>query len=106
MKILKIFGIVVGIHVFALILIFANPGCSSTKTPPSPGNPAAKTAAAPVVSPPTAPAAAPQPPSSAISFKPDTPAVTAPINVGARLAPTRPASAAAGVLVSEPVTDV
>ena len=33
MKILKIFGIVVGIHVFALILIFANPGCSSTTKP-------------------------------------------------------------------------
>lgn len=30
MKIIKIFGIVAGIHFFALILIFANPGCSST----------------------------------------------------------------------------
>ena len=39
MKILKIFGLVVGIHVAALILIFANPGCSSsTKPAPSPGD--------------------------------------------------------------------
>ena len=37
MKILKIFGIVVGIHVFALISIFANPvGSSTTKPPPAP----------------------------------------------------------------------
>ena len=34
MKILKIFGVVVGIHLFALLLIFANPGCSSTSKPP------------------------------------------------------------------------
>jgi hypothetical protein len=30
MKILKIFGIVAGIHAVALLLIFANPGCSSS----------------------------------------------------------------------------
>ena len=30
MKLLKIFGIVAGIHAFALVLIFANPGCSSS----------------------------------------------------------------------------
>ena len=50
MKILKIFGIVVGIHLFALILIFANPGCSSTTKPtPSTGAAPSKQDAAPVV---------------------------------------------------------
>ena len=44
MKILKVFGVVVGIHVFALILIFANPGCSAMiKTTPSPSDTVAKT---------------------------------------------------------------
>ena len=33
MKILKIFGVVAGIPLFALVLIFAIPGCSSTTTP-------------------------------------------------------------------------
>jgi LysM repeat protein len=33
MKIMKVLGVVVGVHVFALILIFANPGCSSTSNP-------------------------------------------------------------------------
>ena len=65
MKILKIFGIVVGIHVFALLLIFANPGCSSSSKQPgltdasseSPATPASATsttvtpAPAPVVNP-------------------------------------------------------
>ena len=39
MKILKIFGIVAGIHALAFLLILANPGCSSTsKPPPAPAN--------------------------------------------------------------------
>jgi len=42
MKLLKIFGIVVGLHAVALVLIFANPGCSTTQGPrPSPADTAA-----------------------------------------------------------------
>lgn len=33
MKILRIFSVVVGLHVCALVLIFANPGCSSPNKP-------------------------------------------------------------------------
>jgi LysM repeat protein len=108
MKILKIFGVVVGIHVVALILIFANPGCSSprkpapTATDTMPGDPAASaapTAASSDVSPiMSAPAdgsgAAPH------SFDPNAPATTV------RFSPTRPGSSAAGALEAQPVTDV
>jgi LysM repeat protein len=114
MKILKIFGIVVGIHLFALILIFANPGCSSTaKTAPSPGDTAAKPGASPVIAAPSSsanarsPAAEPEPASSAISFNPDTPAAAAPAgDTSVRFSPTRPGTPVAGALVAEPVTDV
>ena len=43
MKIIRVFGIVVGIHLFALMLIFANPGCSSSSKPtPAPSDTVAK----------------------------------------------------------------
>jgi LysM repeat protein len=110
MKILKIFGIVVGIHLFALILIFANPGCSSTtKTAPSPGDTTSKSTPAPVVSlPATTPAAAaPEPASSAISFNPNAPAAPAAVSsTGERFVPTRPNTAVAGALLAEPVADI
>ena len=51
MKILKILGIVAGLHAFALLLIFANPGCSSGEGQ-----------SAPPTTPPARPAAAPAPP--------------------------------------------
>lgn len=111
MKILKIFGIVVGIHLFALILIFANPGCSSTTKPTRPsGDTDSKSAPAPVVSlPATTPAAttATEPTSSAISFNPNAPAAPAPAaSTGERFVPTRPNTPVAGALLSEPVGDV
>jgi len=108
MKILKIFGIVAGIHVFALILIFANPGCSSTsKRMPRP----ADTAAAPISA---APASASESPyyssggttpggTSMVSFNPDAPATSAP---DVRFTPTRPGTPVAGALVTEAVSDV
>ena len=34
MKIIKIFGAVLALHGLAFLLIFANPGCSSTKKAP------------------------------------------------------------------------
>ncbi len=108
MKILKIFGFVAGIHVFALILIFANPGCSSTtKRTPRP----ADTATSPISA---APASASDSPyytsggtasggTSMVTFNPDAPATAAP---DVRFTPTRPGTPVAGTLVTEAVSDV
>jgi LysM repeat protein len=105
MKILKIFGIVVGIHVFALILIFANPGCSSTAKPtPSTSDTMSKTDPSPLVSAPSSSSTS-TPVSSAITFNPDAPAAPAPSSSGSRISPTRPNTPVAGVLVAEPVVD-
>jgi LysM repeat protein len=105
MKILKIFGIVVGIHVFALILIFANPGCSSTTKPTPPkSDTTSKTDATPLIAAPASVASSPA--SSAITFNPDAPASAAPSSTGSRVTPTRPNTPVAGVLVAEPVVDV
>ncbi len=108
MKILKIFGVVVGIHLFALILIFANPGCSSTTKPkPSVADTAPKTADAPKI---VVPAVAPAPEAAApavAGFNPDAPAAA--VADGApsvRFVPTRPGTPVAGTLVTEPVADV
>jgi LysM repeat protein len=106
MKILKVFGIVVGIHVFALILIFANPGCSST-TKPTPADTTANAdttaASSPVVSVPVADS------STATDLGP-TPIVPAPMDysgASVRFTPTRPGSSAAtAVQGPKPVTDV
>lgn len=115
MKILKIFGIVVGIHVFALVLIFANPGCSSTTKPaPAPSDTVVRSEPAPVMtvpnlSPGTAPApgeslsSAPAP----IAFNPDAPAMAVPSgSSGVRFTPTRPGTPVAVAIVAEPVVDV
>lgn len=112
MKILKIFGIVVGIHVFALILIFANPGCSSSTKPPVPADTATVAAPSPaMVTPSPAPAPPPtaSPASSApITFNPDAPAVGSSSSSGpsVRYTPTRPGTPVATTLVTEPVPDV
>jgi len=52
MKLLKLFGIVAGLHAAALVLIFANPGCSTTSRGPrpSPNDTALGSADTPVVS--------------------------------------------------------
>lgn len=119
MKILKIFGIVVGIHVFALILIFANPGCStSTKTAALPASDVPQVASSVTVGLPTnislnygssteSPvAAAPLGGSDASTpalFNPDVPATA---STGLRFSPTRPNTAAASTLQTAPVSDV
>ncbi len=106
MKILKIFGIVVGIHVFALVLIFANPGCSSSsKSAPALADTVAKSEPAPSITVPntTPPVALPAPPP--IGFNPDAPASAAPSG-GVRFSPTRPNTPVASTLVAEPVKDV
>lgn len=114
MKILKIFGIVVGVHVFALILIFANPGCSSsTKPKPTPADTATAPEPSPVVTVPSQStvnyAAAPAADNGAspivaapIAFNPDTPAAAA----GVRFSPTRPNTPAASAVQAQPVADV
>ncbi len=101
MKILKIFGLVVGIHVFALILIFANPGCSAmTKTPPAPSETVVKNdAPAPSI---TVPSIAGT--EAPANFDPNAAAISMPAAI--RYSPTRPNTAAAGVLAAEPVADV
>ncbi len=118
MKILKIFGIVAGIHLFALVVIFANPGCSSTaKRAPQPSD-----TAAPVITaaPATATSASASPyytsggaettsPSS-VSFNPEAPAsATASSSTATpdvRFTPTRPGTPVAGTLAMEKVGDV
>jgi LysM repeat protein len=86
MKILKILGIAAGLHALALLLIFANPGCSSTK--------AAQADTSPISS---APADTSQAPA---------PTVTAPDSVGIRYSPTRPGTTVANALEAQPVSDV
>ena len=114
MKILKIFGIVVGIHVFALILIFANPGCSSTSKPsPKPADTVASTQPAPSI---TMPSFASQSGSTAMNdvavtpatggFNPDAPATYAGTDSAGRYSPTRPNTPAASAVLSQPVPDV
>ena len=101
MKVLKIFGVVVGIHVFALILIFANPGCSAmTKTPPAPSETVVKAdPPPPTITVPNTAAA-----DTSVNFDPNAPAISMPAAI--RYSPTRPNTPAAGVLASEPVADV
>jgi LysM repeat protein len=113
MKILKIFGIVVGIHAFAFILIFANPGCSSTNkaTPvastPEPATPSPVIAVASAGG--DAPLITPAPISGGetasahlVGFDPNAPAVAS----SARYSPTRPGTPAATAVQAQPVADV
>ncbi|MEY3775008.1 MAG: hypothetical protein RLZZ129_1788 [Verrucomicrobiota bacterium] len=105
MKILKIFGIVVGIHVFALVLIFANPGCSASSAKPrgaavpADESPAitlnyGSTTGEPITAAPLN--------GAPILFNPDAPATSA----GARYSPTRPGTPTATTLQTQPVADV
>ena len=115
MKIMKVLGVVVGIHVFALILIFANPGCSSASKPaPAPVDTMAKSAPAPSVSVggvtpsvsvPMSDGGASPVSAAPLNFNPDAPALPA-SGGGVRFSPTRPGTSAASTLVAEPVADV
>ena len=105
MKILKVFGVVVGIHLFALVLIFANPGCTSTTKPtPTPLDTVTTAEPPPSVIVPTsnAPAATPLP------FDPNAPAVAtiAQTSSSPGFRPTRPGTSAATTLTAPPVSDV
>jgi membrane-bound lytic murein transglycosylase D len=115
MKILRIFGIVLAVHAFAFILIFANPGCS-TKPQPTPtpadtasaaggGASAITVPAATESSPITVAQLGPNPAASAVLFDPNAPAAPAASPL-IRYSPTRPSTAAAVALQAEPVPDV
>ncbi len=113
MKILKIFGVVVGIHVFALALIFLNPGCSSTNKPaPSPDDTVAKTDNAPVPISSTTPMPGTNQPyvspstDSPVSAVPPGFDPSAPAGPVVRFSPTRPGTPAAATLEAQPVADV
>jgi LysM repeat protein len=107
MKILKIFGVVVAIHAFAFVLIFANPGCSSTGKP-------SQASTAPTTAPTRPPTVAYNPPAGDMpvitaspaggseGFDPNAPAIAAPV----RYSPTRPGTAAAGAVQAQPAADV
>jgi LysM repeat protein len=112
MKIMKVLGVVVGIHVFALILIFANPGCSATSKPsPAPVDIVAKADPTPSVSvngvspSVSGPTGDSSPVTAApIAFNPDAPALAS--SGGVRFSPTRPGTAAESALLAPPVADV
>jgi LysM repeat protein len=87
MKILKILGIAAGVHALALLLIFANPGCSYSKAAPADASPIS-----------SAPDSSAPAPSAAVITPPDT--------VGIRYSPTRPGTTVASALESQPVSDV
>lgn len=116
MKILKIFGIVVGIHLAILFGVFVMPGCSSTVKPePAPAATAAKSDQAPMITVPTSasPAAVAGPDLGAspispapVNFNPDAPATYADNSGGERFTPTRPNTAAASAVLQQPVTGV
>jgi LysM repeat protein len=91
MKIIKIFGAVLALHGLAFLLIFANPGCSSTKRPPvvasTPAVPALETAAMINLSAlPVAAIPGPTADVAALGFDPDAPAISG----AERYAPRRP----------------
>ncbi len=94
MKILRIFGVVVGIHLLALLLIFADPGCSVGRTQTAqPDSAPPPQASSPIT-------AAPADSTSAITFNGGGAAAPA------AYAPTRPGTPAATALVAQPVGDV
>ena len=115
MKILRIFGIVLAVHAFAFILIFANPGCSTKpQSAPTPadtasgaggGAPAITVPAATESSPIRVAQLGPNPAVSAVPFDPNAPAMSA-ASPMIRYSPTRPSTAAAVALQAEPVSDV
>ena len=121
MKLLRVFGLVAGVHALALLVILANPGCSTAvKAPPVPSDTVLRSADAPP--PPPAPAAragvyvsppesvrpvnAPvtPPPAGAMAVAAPAPADLSPATV--RFVPTRPGTPVAGALAAEKVSEV
>jgi len=99
-SILRIFGVVVAVHVFGIILLLVIPGCSSTRAS-APATVDSAPAAAPVASPPVADA-------PMITAAPPTPApdIAPAASTGGFFSPTRPNTLAASALETQPVADV
>lgn len=110
MKILKIFGVVVGVHVLALILIFASPGCSSAnKANNVPSETVIQRDSGPAQTSGGTASANNSSPVSAAPFDPNAPAVAFDPNATAapiRFTPTRPGTPTASALEAQPVSDV
>jgi len=122
MKLLKIFGIVAGIHAFALVLIFANPGCSSSSKATRDSDTLAATESSAVVSVPhlgpsltNLPSADDRASTQLNAFGAESPVVASPIAFNpdaaavagdGRYRPTRPHTTVATALKAEPVKDV
>lgn len=90
MKILKILGIAAALHALALMLILANPGCSATR--------AAAPDSSPISAAPGGDSGA-QAQSQPVIVAPSEPATI-------RYSPTRPGTAVASALETQPVSDV
>jgi len=120
MKLLRVFGLVAGVHALALLVILANPGCSTAvKAPPVPSDTVLRSADAPAapapaartggyVSPPESvrPVNSPvtPPPAGAMSAAAPAPEDVSPATV--RFVPTRPGTPVAGALAAEKVAEV
>lgn len=103
MKILKFSGIVLGVHLLALIIIFTNQGCSSsTKAPPPAGDTITAAEPPPTITVPGTSGSSDSGTPPPISFNSD----SAAINAGVRYSPTRPGTPAASSLQAEPVSNV
>jgi LysM repeat protein len=104
MKILTNLGIVAGIHALVLLVIFASPGCSSSKAQSSPMDAPAKAAdvtpASPVITASPAITAAPDPTGTAL------PAVGTAASGPILYSPTRPGTPAAEAVEAQPVSGV
>jgi len=106
MKILKIAGIVFGVHLFALTLIFTSPGCNSASKPrPNPTDTVLRSGPAPAITLPGESAfAGPGATGAPILFNPDAPATAG--DMGVRSFPTRPGTPVATTLVAPPPPEV
>lgn len=105
MKILKIASIVAGIHLFAFLLIFANPGCSSTTKPaPQPADTIPSADPGPMLTVPTAAPAGSTVSPIDVTLPP--PASDPSGGTGSRFVPTRPNTPAASAVLAEPVENV
>lgn len=123
MKLLRVFGLVAGVHALALLVILANPGCSTAvKAPPVPSDTVLRSADAPPAPPAPAPSAAASgyasppesvrpvsppvtpPPAGAMASAASVPTEVSPATV--RFVPTRPGTPVAGALAAEKVAEV
>ncbi len=106
MKILRIFGVVVGIHALALLMILVNPGCSSANKPPAAAEGTTAADATGGEMPTTFAGAEPEPAVSIGAADTQSMPADAGMNMGVRFSPTRPGTPVARALETQPVADV